>query len=409
MTNEPIVTIYCLTYNHESYIADALEGFMAQKVDFPIECLVVNDCSTDGTLQVVRTYQEKYPGKIRVIMPPQNTRGKIGKEVYPQFHGKYIALCEGDDYWVDEHKLQKQVDYMEEHPTCACCCCNSFYLDQNNLEESRKEKKVMGPVEDMDHLDVQSYLENEEYVGGSATMLYRNYHEKLPTWVNRFDFGDLTRFLQAFKHGYVHYSGEVRAIYRINVPGSYNGRINALKPEERASKRLRYWEDVCAVWQYFNIDTGYRWDEAIQKGIRNIRNRYIAKEYGNLRIAKTVDGRSWKGILPVINSILKVASMNKKKRQIAIWGMGKVGSELTNELADKVHECRLVDQRKKGAKRPEELFVLGDKSFVIVTMMKGYEEVEKQLRKNGYNEWVDYICLAKFKEIYLHYCIWELI
>lgn len=404
MLDNPMVTILCFTYNHEPYIADTLNGFMMQKVDFPVECLVVEDCSTDGTLRVIREYQEKYPGKIKVIIPPKNMKGELGMRMFSQVSGKYIALCEGDDYWVDEHKLQKQVNYMEEHPTCACCCCNSFFLDQTNLEESKKEKKMLGPIDDMDHLDVQHFLENEAYKGGTATMVYRNYHEERPDWTYRFDFADLTMLLQAFKHGYMHYSGEVGAVYRINVPGSYNGRINALAPAERAYKRLHYWENICEALQYFNVDTEYRWDEAIQKAKRYIRDHHIAKQYRDLRIGKEVAEKTWQGIVHIIEKVLKAISMDKEKRYIAIWGIGRVGRDLTRELVDYSIEHLIVDEKKAGEEKPESLFSSGEKYFVIVTMMRGYEEVEAQLCLQGYDEWQDYICLAKFTEIWLHYC-----
>lgn len=404
MVNNPMVTILCFTYNHEPYIADTLNGFMMQKVDFPVECLVVEDCSTDGTLKVIREYQEKYPGKIKVIMPPKNMKGELGMRMFSQVSGKYIALCEGDDYWLDEHKLQKQVNYMEEHPTCACCCCNSFFLDQTNIEESKKEKKMLGPAEDMNHMDVQHFFENEAYKGGTATMLYRNYHEERPAWTHRFDFADLTMLLQAFKHGYMHYSGEIGAVYRINVPGSYNGKLNSLAPVERATKWLHYWENVCEALQCFNADTEYCWDEAIQKAKRNIRDQYIAKQYRNIRIGKEAAEKSWQGVVPVIDKVLKSTLIDEGKRQIAIWGLGTVGRDLTRELSDCGMEPRMIDQKKDDAERPEDFFSSNEKCFVVVTMMRGYEEVEKQLWLQGYDEWRDYICLAKFTEIWLHYC-----
>lgn len=403
MSATPMVTIFCVAYNHEPYIADALDGFMMQKTNFSVECLIVNDCSTDGTMNVVRDYQKKYPDRIRVVMPPQNTKGRFASEIYPHLHGKYIAFCEGDDYWVDTYKLQKQVDYMEEHPTCACCCCNSFFLDQNDIEESKKNKKLVGPIEDKDHLNVQAFLDNSVYKGGTAAMLYRNYHEGIPAWAYRFSFGDLIYLLQSFKHGYMHYSGEIGAIYRINVPGSYNGRINALGPEERAFKWLQYREEQCEVLQYFNIDTNYRWDEAIQKAKRNIRDNYIAKQYMILNINKAMGRNAWNGILPVIDSVMKAISAGSANQEIAIWGFGRVGRDLINELNSRGCGYKVFDQKKNEAKKPVDIFASKDKYFVIVTMMRGYEEAEKQLQEHGYVEWNDYICLAKFTDIWMHY------
>lgn len=119
--NIPLVSISCITFNHASYIRDALDSFLMQETDFPFEILIHDDCSTDGTDLIIKEYTEKYPGIIRPMYETENqySQGKpIGSLVWniPRAKGKYIALCEGDDYWCDPKKLQKQVDFLEENP-----------------------------------------------------------------------------------------------------------------------------------------------------------------------------------------------------------------------------------------------------------------------------------------------------
>ncbi len=119
-SNKIIVSVCCLAYNHESYIRKCLEGFLIQKTDFPFEILIHDDASTDGTEEIIREYEAKYPNIIKPLYEKENQwqKGRRGSAIFnfPRARGKYIALCEGDDYWTDPYKLQKQVDFLEENP-----------------------------------------------------------------------------------------------------------------------------------------------------------------------------------------------------------------------------------------------------------------------------------------------------
>ncbi len=114
---EPLVSVKMITYNHALYITQAIEGVLQQKTSFPFELVIGEDCSTDGTRKIVFEYQKKYPNIIRVITSDTNVgMHKNSYRTGKVCRGKYIAFCEGDDYWHDPHKLQKQVDYLESHP-----------------------------------------------------------------------------------------------------------------------------------------------------------------------------------------------------------------------------------------------------------------------------------------------------
>ena len=124
MVETPLVSIVCITYNHVRFIRDALDGFVMQKTNFPFEILVHDDASTDGTADIVREYEEKYPHLFRCVYQTENQWGKkdaCKDFLFPMVRGKYVALNEGDDYWTDENKLQKQVDFMESHPDFSVC------------------------------------------------------------------------------------------------------------------------------------------------------------------------------------------------------------------------------------------------------------------------------------------------
>lgn len=115
----PTVSICCATYNHEAYIEDAICGFLAQETNFPFEIIIRDDCSNDGTTLIVKEYASRFPRIIRIIINNENEyqKGICASHVWPNLvRGKYIALCEGDDFWTTPHKLQKQIDLLERHP-----------------------------------------------------------------------------------------------------------------------------------------------------------------------------------------------------------------------------------------------------------------------------------------------------
>ena len=118
--DEIMVSICCLTYNHEPYIRDCLEGFVNQKTNFKFEVIIHDDASTDKTADIIREYESKYPDIIKPIYQTENqySQGiKFGKKyIYPKMRGKYVAFCEGDDYWCDNNKLQKQFDFFDFYP-----------------------------------------------------------------------------------------------------------------------------------------------------------------------------------------------------------------------------------------------------------------------------------------------------
>ena len=116
----PLVSVQTITYNHAPYIRDCIEGVLAQRSDFPFEYLIGEDCSTDGTREIVQEYAKRYPGIIRLITSDSNVGARANvRRTRAAAQGKYIALCEGDDYWHDPTKLQRQIDWLEAHPDCG--------------------------------------------------------------------------------------------------------------------------------------------------------------------------------------------------------------------------------------------------------------------------------------------------
>ena len=130
---DPLVSVICATYNHENYIREAIEGFLLQITEFPFEVIIHDDASTDTTTSIVQEYAEKYPKIIRTIFQKVNQFSKGQKTVptvLPYARGKYIALCEGDDYWVDPYKLQKQLDFLENNKDYVICYHDTIVIDE---------------------------------------------------------------------------------------------------------------------------------------------------------------------------------------------------------------------------------------------------------------------------------------
>ena len=139
-----LVSVSCITYNHEPYIRACLDGFLMQKTNFPIEVIIHDDCSTDGTKEIIEEYVNRYPNIIFPVFQSENqyskgVRGFMARFNFPRCRGKYIALCEGDDYWTDPLKLQKQVDFLEINDEYVVCSHDAKIIDSfgNILKESK--------------------------------------------------------------------------------------------------------------------------------------------------------------------------------------------------------------------------------------------------------------------------------
>lgn len=149
----PIVSIQCITYNHENYIRDAIEGFLMQKTTFPVEILIHDDASNDSTSDIIRVYESRFPNLIKPIYQTENQyskkRGLISKIQNDRSKGKYIAKCEGDDYWIDPLKLQKQVTFLEENKDYGLVgTSNKIYFEQKTIYKTHKLKEADYSFED---------------------------------------------------------------------------------------------------------------------------------------------------------------------------------------------------------------------------------------------------------------------
>lgn len=217
----PFVSICCLTYNHESYIRQCLDGFVMQKTKFPIEILIHDDASTDGTQDIIREYEAKYPNIIKPIYQKENQYSK-GVKVslvynYSRAKGKYIALCEGDDYWTDPYKLQKQVDFLESHPNYVMC---SHRFDQYYEDRHRLEKEKDDTFQGADY-DLQNLIGGKWFTQ-TLTVMYRRSALDLKRYERYGMSMDIILFYELLKHGKGYCFPEAMGVYRYHNGGVWS-------------------------------------------------------------------------------------------------------------------------------------------------------------------------------------------
>lgn len=235
------VIIYCLTYNHRKYINKALDGFVNQKTNFPFQVIVHDDASTDGTTEVIKNYARRYPDIIIPIFQRENQYSKhinIFKEfIQPQIEAKYTAICEGDDYWCDENKLQIQYDYMELHPSCSLCVHNTEMIDESG--------DSIGKYFNYSQIDADyragAVIENGP--GGlfhTSSFFYRSELRcRQPSEFEMKYVGDYPLAIYLSCNGYVHYFARVMSKYRVGSIGSWVKKNNRSK-----SNKILHLEDM---------------------------------------------------------------------------------------------------------------------------------------------------------------------
>ena len=268
MSKDIIVSICCNTYNHENYIRQALEGFVMQKTTFPIEIIIHDDASTDGTAEIVKEYEKKYSQLFRCIYQQKNQFSKgIGVSVnytWPKARAKYIALCEGDDYWTDPYKLQKQVDFLKNNPEYVVCSHLVENFHQDNTRESyifphqstRKETYTFEDFLYRNHIN-------------TCSVVYRWQFDKtpLPEWFSDHFTGDYSLHLLHAYQGHVKVLPEVMAKRRIHSKGIMSG--------SRGKYRVWRIKDRISFMHNINEYSNYGYDQIIRNLITNYQQSLI--------------------------------------------------------------------------------------------------------------------------------------
>lgn len=275
----------CTTYNHEKYIRQCLDSMVGQQTEYPFEIIVRDDASTDGTSDIIREFGGKYPGKVIPFILEENhfSKGLTNVSFAKMFgmsRGKYIAICEGDDFWTDPGKLQAQTDFLEAHPDYSLCVTASHYADADGNILKNKEFRTDTVSRD---LTIEEILKG--WTAATNTVLYRKKCLEedivipfLGTCVNE----DYARMVYLALKGKVYYMDRITGAYRIGNPGSFSDDCHK-RPDVYKARVIGLAEmmdrmDAYTEGKYTDIITRYR-DQRLFDMYANLGDRANMKKY----------------------------------------------------------------------------------------------------------------------------------
>ena len=314
MQKKTLVSILCATFNQKDYIAQCIEGFLIQKVNFPIEIIIHDDASTDGTADIIRKYESEHPDLIKGIYQAENQYSqkiKIWKNfIYPAAQGKYFAECEGDDYWSDPNKMQKQLDFLEANPDYSACIhrCKKYNCKTNSFESSFPETK-----QECDFTLKDLILGGGGFWGSNTIMCRRDF---LPDYNEDFwklsPVSDFPMSLSLASRGKIHYFPEEMSVYRVFAKGSWSSQT-MLGPEAY-KKRNTHISKMRESLKAFDEYTDKKYTGVIQEKI-DLNDFNFYWDFGKWTLLKTTNHykqRSFIGKLKALYHCLRV-SLKKSK------------------------------------------------------------------------------------------------
>jgi glycosyltransferase involved in cell wall biosynthesis len=259
----PKVSICMLAYNHEKYIGQAIDSVLMQKVSFPYEIVIGEDCSTDTTREIVLDYQRRYPERIRLLLPEHNMGMMANsRQVLHASRGEYVALLEGDDYWLTDSKLQTQVTFLDQHPEFSLHCHPVRLLHaEGGLSDDRVRHK-------------RSIIRLPDLAAGNAlirtcsVMLRGELCRRLPAWFDHCRVGDLPLFLWAAHAGDIYHSRKRMSVYRLHESGVWS-----------ALSFARQMETTVAVLEQLSTDLNHRYRRCFQRNITDKKLMLAAQYY----------------------------------------------------------------------------------------------------------------------------------
>jgi len=273
------VSIITVTYNHEKFIAQAIEGSLMQETNFDYEILIGEDDSSDNTREICKQYAEKHPDKIRLFLNDRKNVIYINGQPTGRWNfinllknakGKYIALCDGDDYWTDPHKLQKQVDFLEANPDFVICHHNMKIIYENSKKQSSLSNINQKSISTMDD------LLNGNFISAASCCFRNRLIKKIPSWHKNVMPGDWPLYILLTQYGKIKYLNEIMGVYRNHTNGIWSP-----KPKE--------YHLLCTIKMYNKINKhlNFKYNNLIKLRLLNY-NSSLAKIYwknGNKKIS----------------------------------------------------------------------------------------------------------------------------
>lgn len=291
---EILVSVCCIVYNHEKYLRNALDSFLMQKTKFDFEIIIHDDASTDGSLKVALEYQEKYPDVVRVECEKENTYSK-GEKILVPFakcaKGRYLAYCEGDDYWCDENKLQKQVDVLENNTNFSACAHNTIVMN-----EETKKKQLLNTVEQKDSImGVSRVLRWEKAFCFhlSSLVVCKELVKEVPLFYQCTNgFEDYPLSLLIASKGDIYYLNDSMSVYRKFTQGSWS-----MQNRNNFERVMKHKTSMIQMFSEFDKYSDYKYHREIKACIREQKTRItdLKKQYGyDVGVTETLSWSVWK-------------------------------------------------------------------------------------------------------------------
>lgn len=254
---KPLVSVHLLTYNHAKFIAQSIESVVNQQTSFPFEIVIGDDHSTDGTSQIVDQYAAQYPDLIKVVRGKTNGGPQPNSiRILENSQGKYMAALEGDDYWIDPLKLQKQADFMEQNPDFAICFTNS----RVEFFENNEEPYFLNTNIEKDVFELKDLIaETEVWFMGTATLFYTmSSIFPVQPWFHKTKSGDIPMIMLAARHGKIKYLPDVTAAYRRHAAGASN---------TDHKDDAKFLENRIMMYTNLDKDTGYKFHDKFKRNL----------------------------------------------------------------------------------------------------------------------------------------------
>jgi len=253
MNNIPLVSVICTTYNHEAHIKYALEGILMQKTNFPIEIIVHDDASTDRTAEIIKEYEKKYPNLFFNVYQTVNQYSKNdlniwGDITFPMSRGKYIAICEGDDYWTDPNKLQDQVDFMETHSDYVLIHSDVYCVNNLNERINNIRSIILALLKKRRSGVVTNYLVKGNYIMTLTVLILKDALLEAGSRIvknnKQVAYIDYTLFLELSSLGKIYYMSKRTAAYRIL--------FNSASHSSDLNSRLNFVHSTINISRFYN-------------------------------------------------------------------------------------------------------------------------------------------------------------
>ena len=266
----PLVIVYCLAFNHEKYISKTIEGFISQKTTFNFLCIIHDDASTDNTAKIIKEYEERYPYIIHGIYQKENQYSKgvpiIKDYILPLVNSKYVAICEGDDFWEDESKLQKQYDILENNKNCFMCVHRTKELYENGTFNNNFYPNYDLPegIIDKKKTILDGYLFHTSSYFFEACK-WKSYIMNLPDFAKNCGVGDIPYILYFINVGEIYYLPIVMSCYRRGVPGSWSVKMNNTNLELLCENVMQHSKRLYKMFKLFDIYSGFKYNDVCLK------------------------------------------------------------------------------------------------------------------------------------------------